>query len=169
LTDLADRHAPRRTVSSLVAAALEWPRGVARLGVVACVTIAIAVVFVEWVRALDQLDAAADRNEALTFEDREIGVGNSIVADQRAMFEARALIPENGRFWVVTGPRPVGDATELTSPSIINFATYFLMPRRPSDSAPWVLCYGCDVSALGSDARVVWTNGAGISIVRRGP
>jgi hypothetical protein len=147
---------------------LTWPLGVARVGVIACVAVAIAFVLVEWTRALDQLDALADKHSAFTYEDREIGAGNSIVADQRAMFEARALIPKNERFWVVTGEGTVGEATSLTIVSIPHFATYFLLPRRPSDSAPWVICYGCDIAALGGNARVVWTNGAGISIVRRG-
>jgi hypothetical protein len=146
---------------------LEWPLGIARLGVIACIAVAISFVLVKWVQVLDQLDARADKHAALTYEDREIGVGNSIVADQRAMFEARALIPPDAKFWVVTGGGNVGEATELTNVSIPNFATYFLMPRRPSDSAPWVICYGCDIAALSGNPRVVWSNGAGISIVRR--
>lgn len=167
MTDLAERHASKhRGRPSLVAAALEWPRGVVRLGVVACVAVAVGVVLVRWVVVLDDLHTVIRNNAALTYEDREIGVGNSIVADQRAVFEARALIPPDGSYEVVTGSRPVVEASGWTKPYIGNFAAYFLMPRRPSNSAPWVLCYGCDPARLGGPAQVVWTNGGGISLLR---
>jgi hypothetical protein len=147
---------------------LDWPRGVARLGVVACVAIATVVVVVEWLNALDELGAGATQNAEMTFEDRELGaVGNAIVADQRAMFEARALIPQDESYRVVVGPRPIAEANpDWTRQYIGNYATYFLMPRRPSDSARWVLCYGCVVERLAERVRVVWTNGAGIALVR---
>jgi hypothetical protein len=163
--DVADQRVSRR-LGSYVAAVLTWPQGVVRLGVVSCVAVALAIALVQWVKTLGDLDALADKHAALTYEDREIGVGLSIVADQRAVFEARALIPPDGRYEVVTGDRPVRDATGWTKPYIGNFAAYFLLPRKPSNSAPWVICYGCDPSSLGARSRVVWTNGAGISLLR---
>jgi hypothetical protein len=146
---------------------LVWPRGVARLGVVACAIIAWVAVIVELPHAIDRLGDRASGAASLTYEDREMGAALGVVADQRALREARALIPPNGRFYVATGPGTIAGATELTRPYIESFATSFLIPRRHSDSAPWVLCYGCDVEALGAGARVVWTNDNGISLVRR--
>ena len=54
----------------------------------------------------------------------------------------------------------------LTEPYIDQFARYFLMPRRPSSDAEWILCYGCDQASLERPADVVWDDGAGISILR---
>ena len=152
---------------SRVSALLTWPAGVARLGVILCTGVAVLAVLVEWPRAIDRLGDRAARSAALTYEDREMGAGLGVVADQRALREARALIPPDGTFTVVTGDGPVEGATELTRPFIESFATSFLLPRRHSDSSPWVLCYGCEVEALGPGARVVWTNGKGVSLVRR--
>jgi hypothetical protein len=146
---------------------LEWPLGIARLGVILCVAVALVLGLVFFVRAVDRLGDDAQRNAALNFDDREFAGGNSLVVDKRALYEARALIPEDGTYRVVTGPRVEG-ATELTEPYIDQFARSFLMPRRPAADASWVLCYGCERSALGDSAEVVWDNGAGISLVKVG-
>ena len=142
---------------------LEWPRGIARLGVVLCVTVAAVFGVVYLLRAVDRLGDDATRNAASNFDDREFGGGNSLVVDKRALYEARALIPENGTYRVLSGPGVEG-ATELTEPYIDQFARYFLMPRRPAQDARWILCYGCDISELGGRFEVVWENGSGISL-----
>lgn len=141
---------------------LEWPRGIARLGVVLCVAVAVVFGVVYLVRAVDRLGDDATRNAASNFDDREFAGGNSLV-DKRALYEARALIPEDGTYRVVAGPGVEG-ATELTEPYIDQFARSFLMPRRPAADARWILCYGCDVSELGGRFQVVWQNGAGIAL-----
>ena len=146
---------------------LEWPHGIARLGVVLCTTVAAVVMLIGWGRALDRLGDRASRSRALTYEDREMGAALGVVADQRALREARALIPPDGSYDVAVGPAPIRGSTSLTRPFIESFAASFLIPRRHSNSASWVLCYGCDPAALGANARVVWTNGAGVSLVRR--
>ena len=148
---------------------LVWPHGVARLGVVACTAAAIVAVLIELPQALDRLGDRATRSAALTYEDREMGAALGVVADQRALREARALIPSDGTFNIIVGPAPIEGATELTRPFIESSATSFLIPRRHSDSSPWVLCYGCDARSLGERATVVWSNGAGISLVMRAP
>ena len=79
--------------------------------------------------------------------------------------EARSLIPADGRYRIVSGPN-VDGATELTEPYIDQFARYFLMPRRPSPDAKWILCYGCDPEALEVPSDVVWDGENGISIHR---
>ena len=138
---------------------------VVRGGVVACVCTAVVFGVVYLVRAVDRLDEAADVNAAANYDDREFAGGNSLVVDKRALYQARALIPEDGLYRVVAGPRVEG-ATELTEPYIDQYARYFLMPRRPSADAEWILCYGCDPADLDRPAEVVWENGGGISILR---
>jgi hypothetical protein len=139
---------------------------VVRVGVVVCICTAAVLGIVYFVRAVDRLDDAARANAAENFDDREFGGGNSIVADKRALYEARELIPENGRYRVVAGPNSVDGATELTLPYIDQFARYFLMPRRPAADAEWILCYGCDHSELDPSLQTVWDGGNGISILR---
>ena len=138
---------------------------VVRGGVVACVCAVVVFSVVYLVRAVDRLGEAADANAAANYDDREFAGGNSLVVDKRALYQARALIPEDGLYRVVAGPRVEG-ATELTEPYIDQYARYFLMPRRPSADAEWILCYGCDPADLDLPAEVVWENGGGISILR---
>ena len=146
---------------------LEWPHGIARLGVILCVAVALGYGLVYLVRAVDRLGDDASRNAALNFDDREFAGGNSLVVDKRALYEARAVIPSDGTYRVVAGPGVEG-ATDLTEDYIDDYARSFLMPRRQTADAPWVLCYGCERLALGGSARVVWDNGAGISLVKVG-
>jgi len=138
---------------------------VVRGGVVACIGFAVALGLVYLVRAVDRLGEAVDANAAANYDDREFAGGNSVVVDKRALYQARAFIPKDGRYRVVAGRRVEG-ATELTEPFIEHFARYFLMPRRPSVDADWILCYGCDPAGLDGAATLVWENGAGISILR---
>lgn len=138
---------------------------VVRFGVVACVVIATALAVLHFFRAVDRLHEAAEANAALNFDDREFGGGNSLVVDKGALYEARGLIPKNGSYRIVPGPRVEG-ATELTEPYIDQFARYFLMPRRPDPGAEWILCYGCDPADLEQATQVVWDGGAGITIRR---
>jgi hypothetical protein len=133
--------------------------------VVACVVVIVAVGLAYFVRAVDRLDDTASTNAAMNFDDREFGGGNSLVVDKRALYEARSLIPEDGRYWVLPGPGVEG-ATDLTEPYIDQYARSFLIPRRPDPEADWILCYGCDRGGLEQPADVVWDNGAGISILR---
>ncbi len=136
-----------------------------RVGVAACVCVAVVLGVVYLVRAVDELGEQARVNAAANYDDREFAGGNSLVADKRALYEARALIPPEGRYRVVPGPN-VDGATELTEPYIDQFARSFLMPRRPSLDAEWILCYGCDPAQLEVPTEVVWDGGGGISIHR---
>jgi hypothetical protein len=131
--------------------------------VVLCVAVAVVFGVVYLVRAVDRLGNDAEQNSAYNFDDREFAGGNSLVVDKRALYEARALIPEDGTYRVVSGPGVEG-ATELTEPYIDQFARFFLMPRRPTADAAWILCYGCDLSGFGDRLDVVWSNGGGIAL-----
>ena len=97
--------------------------------------------------------------------DRHIAGGNSIVVDQEAADEADVLIPRTETFRVRVGPG-LRNATSLTSTYVESWYRYFLLPRRPSLDARWIICYGCDTSELGS-YQVLWRDNNGISIGRR--
>jgi hypothetical protein len=142
---------------------LEWPHGIARLGVVLCTAVALVAGLVYFVQAVDRLGDTAHTNAAQNFDDREFAGGNAVVVANRPLYEARALIPEDETYRVVTGPDVEG-ATELTASFIDHYARYFLMPRRPSPDARWVICYGCDRSSLGEGFEVLLDDEAGILV-----
>jgi hypothetical protein len=148
--------------------ALQRPKP-ARLGVAVCLAISIGTVCVQLPRAVASLDRRAHRSESFTYEDREFAAGNSIIPDKQLLYEARALIPPSGTYQVATGSARIAGASDLTVPFAGTFSTYFLMPRRPSPTSPWIVCLGCDVKALtASGAHVVWTDGAGSTLLRVG-
>jgi hypothetical protein len=130
------------------------------------VAAAIAIVaLVYWIKALSNLGARASANSRLSYSDRELGGGNSVVIDSEAPYRARALIPAGSRYRVVTGSR-LENPTPLTLPFVAQWFRYFLMPLRPEDHAPWVVCYGCDVKRLGREYTVRWSGEDAISIGR---
>ena len=148
-----------------LASLLEWPDGTRRLAVLACVGVIVAALVQQYPDALREAADDATRNASLSYEDREFAGGNSVVADQGGLYQARALIPPDGTYLVSVG-QPVEGWTELTAPYVPWFARYFLLPRRPAPDARWVLCYACDPAAHpGFDT--VWTGSDGISLMRR--
>jgi hypothetical protein len=140
-------------------------RDPARLLVTLIVAIATCVGLVYYVKGVSQLGDSASSNSSLGFADREIAGGNSILVDQRTAYEARGLIPEDGTYRVVVGPN-LRERTELTETYVSGWFMYFLMPRRPRETAPWVICYGCDTSTLGGSYELRWHDDKGISIGR---
>jgi hypothetical protein len=134
-----------------------------RLAAAVGVALALAVAAVYYVKALSQLGDTASTNSSQAYDDREIAGGNSVIVDQQAAYEARALIPANAAYRVVTGSR-LREKTELTETFVGDWFRYFLMPRRPRGNARWVICYGCDVSTLGGSYAVRWQDGNAISI-----
>jgi hypothetical protein len=145
----------------------EWPTGPIRIGVVLLVATATASVVVGYSRLLRELGDDASRNSALSYMDREIAGGNALVADQAAVYAARGLIPSDATYHVAVAPDYKGES-ELTQGHVASYYRYFLIPRRPVEGgAPWVICYGCDLTAYGPDAEVVWRGtGEDVSIVR---
>jgi hypothetical protein len=140
---------------------------VIRRVVAVLLSVSAAVAAVYLVKGLAKLDDTAEQNSALSYADREIAGGNSIVIDQDAAYEARALIPPNETFRVRVGP-DLRHATSLTSTYVESWFTYFLMPRRPAADARWVICYGCDRNDLGPSFDERWHDDNGISIGRLG-
>jgi hypothetical protein len=152
---------------TLLTRALEWlsgPTALPRLGVVFCVVVATAAAAARYPAAAVDADDLASRNAALDYADREIAGGNGIVADQTAMYEARSWIPRDGTYRVVTGTKQPA-FSDLTIPWVALFANSFLLPRRQTDRAPWILCYGCDEARF-PGARLIWKDGEGISLLR---
>jgi hypothetical protein len=123
------------------------------------------LVSIYWVRALRSLDRVASANSALSYSDRRVAGGNSIVIDQQAALEAEALIPRSATFRVRVGAA-TGKSNALTPTFAESWFRYFLMPRRPAADANWIVCYRCDTSELGVYA-VRWRDDEGISILQR--
>lgn len=146
---------------------IEWPVGLLRVGVVFLVAVAAIAVVVRYPHVLDQLGDDASRNSALSFSDREIAGGNGLVADQEAVYAARALIPEDETYRVVVRADYQG-GIDLTRPYVDSYYRYFLLPRRPAQDASWIVCYGCDLSSY-ADAKVWWQDDEGISIAQLVP
>jgi hypothetical protein len=135
----------------------------ARLGVMFCIATALSVGLVYYGKALRQLGNTASSNSALAYDDREIAGGNSVIVDQAAAYEARALIPAGTAYRFAIGPG-LRQRTELTEKYAGDWFRYFLMPRRQRFDAHWVICYGCDPATLGALYEVRWRDADGISI-----
>ena len=143
---------------------LAWPKGIARLGVVLCVVLALGYGLVYWVRAVDRLHDDASTRAALSFDDREFSGGNALVTNT-PLYEARGLIPEDETYRYVVGAGLEGeDATRATQ--VGDYLRYFLMPRRPSDDARWVVCYACEPAELGGGFEIVYSDEERILIGR---
>lgn len=135
-----------------------------RVGVVLVVAVVLAAVVVLYPKVITDVGREADANSALSYSDRDIAGGNSVVADQSAVYAARALIPKDANYHVAVSPGYTG-GSELTTGHVESYYRYFLMPRRPVDDAPWVICYDCDLIEDGRDAEIVWRGAEKISIV----
>ena len=127
------------------------------------VALALGVGAIHYYKALSQLGQTASSNSSLSFDDREIAGGNSVIVDQAAAYEARSLIPVAAAYRLVSGQR-LRVRTELTEKYVGDWFRYFLMPRRPRPDARWIICYGCDTSDLGGVYVVRWHDDNGISI-----
>jgi hypothetical protein len=144
---------------------LEWPAGIVRSGVAFLVAVTVVAVVIRYPAVLRDAGRDADRNSSLSYSDREIAGGNGLVGDQVAAYAARALIPKSDSYKVVVDPG-YDDGSDLTVQYVDSYYRYFLMPRRPTEDAQWLVCYGCDLDSFGSRAHVVWEGDADVSIVR---
>lgn len=144
---------------------LEWPVGPIRVGVVFLVAVTALAATVRFPATLGHVNDSASRSSALSYADREIAGGNGLVVDQQAVYQARARIPADSTYHVAVGDDFTG-GTDETVAHVAGYFRYFLMPRRPAEGAPWIVCYGCDLTQYGNDAAVVWRNDEGIAIVR---
>jgi hypothetical protein len=137
-----------------------------RLVVLFCLVVTLAALVWLYPQAFNDANRQARANAALDYVDRELGGGNSVLPDQSIAIEARGRIPQNESFTVSVGEPQAGWTVLATQDVIGSYMEYFLLPRRPSDSAPWILCFNCDRAAY-QDAEVEWEDGEGLAILRR--
>ena len=118
-----------------------------RVGVVLCVLVAGVAGVAKLNDALGVFDARADRNSSLGYERRTYPAEEWIAGDPAVLEAARLRIPPDAVYRVVTGSR---FAQRGYSTFALYFSKHVLLPRREtaSESAPWVLCYGCAPSDL---------------------
>jgi hypothetical protein len=143
---------------------IEWPTGPIRISVVFLVATAAIAVVVTYPGLVRESGDEASTNSAQTYIDRAVAGGNGLVADQEAVYAARALIPTDAAYHVAIAPDYTG-GDELTQAHVASYFRYFLVPRRPAESAPWIVCYGCDLAEYGPDAEVLWRGDDNVSIV----
>jgi hypothetical protein len=146
---------------------VEWPVGIVRTGVLFLVVATTGAVAIRYPDVLRDADREASANSALSYSDREIAGGNGLVVEQSAVYAARAIIPEGDTFHVVVDPSFEG-GSDLTVPYVDSYYRYFLLPRRPAEDAPWIICYSCDLDQYGPDVEVVWEGSDNVSIARVG-
>ncbi len=81
--------------------------------------------------------------------------------------DARLWMPRDAEYGIVLGPR----WDNLDGQVAADFLKYFLLPRREVDpgSAPWVFCYGCDISELDDGFEVLSRGRDGILFGRVRP
>lgn len=117
--------------------------------------------------AFRDANRSARANASLDLLDLQSGGGNSVIPDQRMLFEARGLIPQDGTFAVALGT-PQEGWTDLTATYAETFLRYFLLPRRAAPDARWIFCFACDRASY-PGARVAWEGDDGLSILERPP
>ena len=135
-----------------------------RLVVAGCLAALLAALALTYPETFRDVNDVARANASLDLVDRELGGGNSVIPDPQLLVEARGWIPEDEPFAVAVGERRP-EWTDLTAGYAEAFATYFLLPRRLSADARWLICIGCDLAAYPGAAEV-WSGEAGLSIMR---
>ncbi len=136
-----------------------------RLVVAFVVAITIGASAFRYPDAFGDANDTARANAALDYVDREIGGGNSVLPDQAVAIEARGRISMDGTFDVDVGERQEGWSELATPEAIETYLRFFLLPRRPSDGAQWILCFACDRGRY-PGAAVVWEDEEGVAILR---
>jgi hypothetical protein len=153
-------------MSSFDVASLGSVRNLARIGVIACVVLTLAVTL-RWLfhDALPGQDHWASLNSSETYAQRTFPsdefIGSGHVAE-----DARLWMPRGATYRIIVGPKYENTPWGWAAP---NFLEGFLFPRKRNDSdAKWVLCLGCDVGALGPSLHVLSNGGNGVVFGRLG-
>lgn len=142
------------------------PGGTQRYLVIAIVVAAGVAALVRLPHELRDLRANARAVGSLSYADRDVGAGNSIVPEQVALYQFAGRIPLDATYRVIVGPAQDG-WTERTATSIEPFVRYWLMPRRSAADAGWIVCVGCDPAEY-PGAVEEWSGEAGIRLLRIG-
>ena len=128
-----------------------------RLGVVVLVAIAAYAGSLRLDDTIAVFDFRADLNSAATYRERNY-VESDFLGSWRVIEDGRLWMPGDAAYRVVGGPLPF-------DPELLRHARYFLLgrllPRRQTDSAPWVFCYGCDASTVDPRLKILSDSGDG--------
>lgn len=146
--------------------ALEWPRGVLRLGVILVVAGVTAAAAWRYPLELRDLGRVADANASLSYADRDVAAGNGIFPEQVALYQLAGRIPRDATYRVSVGDRQDG-WTDLTQSAAEPFLHYWLLPRRPAPDADWIICIGCNAADYPT-AVEEWSGEAGIRLLWTG-
>ena len=136
----------------------------------ALLTAAVAVTALHVPNAFRRIEAETDAAASLSREQRELVPARSVDLDARVLEEARATIPPDATYAVVTGER-VQVSNQVTFDAIRPLAAYWLLPRRQvadPANADWVLAFGGDLDALGIPHRPVAEPMEGVVIAEVG-
>lgn len=135
--------------------------------VVFCVGAMLVALVWLYPQAFADANRTARANARLDQVDRELGGGNSVLPAQAIATESRGWIPEDETFTVAVG-EPRASWSELAIPDTLeNYMRYFLLPRRSSPDAAWILCFACDRGAYPGAAPVWEDVEEGLAILRR--
>ncbi len=164
---MAEAPTPRPARLALEFLNASWIRRTA----VALILFVVLIELAELAPGLRRLNEQADKARAVPLADRPLAGARSVDIDRTFLHQAKALIPANATFAVVTGPQ-VQVSTPLTLQALPAYAQFWLLPRRKTDlaTAQWLLCFGCDPAKFGPRLKVVWHGEEGsILIGRLGP
>ena len=141
-------------------------RDLARVGVVVCVVLTVAVTLRWFVHdALPGQDHWASLNSSQTYAERTFPA-DEFIGSGRVAEAARLWMPRAATYRVLVGPKYENTPWGWAAP---NFLAGFLFPRKRDDAnAAWVLCLGCDVSGLGARFHVLSDGGNGVVFGRLG-
>ena len=136
-----------------------------RVGVVACIAAACLLGAGRLDNAVAVFDFRADENVAATFSERTYPGVEWLVGGQRVMEDARLWMPEDAAYRVIEGP----GSSSARARSLRFFLFVLLQPRDQAklESAPWVFCFGCTPSTLGTEYEVLSDSGHGFLFARR--
>ena len=136
-------------------------QGLARFGVLVCATITLSVA-AWWLfnDALPGQDVWASLNSRQTYMERTFPA-DELIGSGRVSEDARLWMPPEARYRIVVGSQYEDNPWGWAAP---NFLAGFLFPRKPVETgyARWIICLGCDVSALGEGFEQLSDGGNGV-------
>lgn len=135
------------------------------VGVIAAA--ALVAVLVEFGGAYGSLDRRARGNRNSTLDQRNLMAAYATDMSRDFVRAARDLVPPDATFAVETGDKVVV-STPVSIYAVRGYSQYQLYPRRlvGTDTAQWLLCYGCDQPAVAGRFDPVWAAESGIAIMK---
>lgn len=118
---------------------------------------------------LGRLGAEARHNNSYSDLGRTMAAADSLDIDNEFVATALVDVPPGATFAVVPPAQPTATVGALTIEAVHGYFRYLLLPRREVDPAvaDYVLCYGCDPSALPGRWTWIWTSADNLRIGKR--